>query len=503
MLRAALYGRFSSDNQREESIMAQFRDSEEYCKKKNYCIVARYADEAKSGTTTVGRDRYNQMLDDARRGLFDVIVFHKVDRNARNEFDYYMTKHKLQQIGVRYEYSKQDLDATTPEGQMMESMLVGMAAYYSRNLSNEIKKGLRENVLQGKHAGGPVPYGFLTDENKKYVINEKEAPAVRMIFNLYVAGVHYGTIRKKLFDAGYRNRAGREFTTAGIYEILRNRKYVGDLYLGKTLFRKGRRNSHRTSDDVQYYENVIPAIIPRSLFMEVQEKMDRNRRRTGSGNAKTVYALSGLIFCGRCGSAMVAHSTKNSRGVKNYYYRCPKGRLVGEEKCHQKFVNRDKIETAVYNLIRDTFTSPDAHARIKEVISKNKIKMNPEDYTDQIKRLKQQEAADVRSLDRLYDIYMAEQEDEFTVSKMKKLKEGILRLRNQIQELETRQKIVQSEKFDIDRVIETFQKQLKQKQSPEFIQTLFQLAVKSVTIYPDKIKVALLVTQERFELPTP
>lgn len=348
-----------------------------------------------------------------------------------------------------------------------------------------------------------MPYGFLTDENKKYVINEKEAPAVRMIFNLYVAGVHYGTIRKKLFNAGYRNRAGREFTTAGIYEILRNRKYVGDLYLGKTLFRKGRRNSHRTSDDVKFYENVIPAIIPRSLFMEVQAKMDRNKRRTGSGNAKTVYALSGLIFCGRCGSAMVAHSTKNSRGVKNYYYRCPKGRLVGDEKCPQKFVNRDKIETAVYNLIRDTFTSPNAHDRIKEVISKNKIKINPEDYAEQIKRLKQQEAADVRSLDRLYDIYMAEQEDEFTISKMKKLKEGILRLRNQIEELETRQKIVQEEKFDIDRVIDTFQKQLKQKQSPEFIQTLFQLAVKSVTIYPDKIKVALLVTQERFELPTP
>lgn len=59
------------------------------------------------------------MLEDARRGLFDVIVFHKVDRNARNEFDYYMTKHKLQQVGVRYEYSKQDINATTPEGQMM------------------------------------------------------------------------------------------------------------------------------------------------------------------------------------------------------------------------------------------------------------------------------------------------------------------------------------------------------------------------------------------------
>ena len=79
-----------------------------------------------------------------------MIIFHKIDRNARNEYDYYTTKHLLQQTGIRYEYSKQDIDSNTPEGQMMESVMVGMAAYYSRNLANEIKKGsvkmhMREN----------------------------------------------------------------------------------------------------------------------------------------------------------------------------------------------------------------------------------------------------------------------------------------------------------------------------------------------------------------------
>ena len=98
---------------------------------------------------------------------------------------------------------------------------------------------------------------------------------------------------------------------------------------------------------------------------------------------------------------------------------------------------------------------------------------------------------------------MTDNEDEFTLSKMTQLKEEILKLRTQIKETEDRQIIAQSATFDIDKIIDTFQKQLKQKQSPEFIKTLFELAVKNVIVYPDKIKVVLLVTQERFELPTP
>lgn len=502
MLRAALYARFSSENQREESIIAQFRDSSDYCKRHDYKIVARYADTAKSGTTTVGRDQYKAMLRDAQKGKFDVVVFHKIDRNARNELDYYLTKHKLEEAGVKYAYSRQDIDSSSPEGQMMESMLVGMAAYYSRNLSNEIKKGLRENAFQGKSTGGRAPYGFSTDSEKRLIINEKEAPAIRSIFEWYAGGAPYAIIRERLFNAGYRNRAGKEFPITAIYEILHNRKYVGDLALGKTFHRKGKRNTHQINPDVQYFENVIPAIISRDLFEEVQEKMERNKKRSGSGNAKAIYALSGLIFCGECGAAMVAHNTKNSRGIKNYYYRCPHSRLVGDEKCPQRMINRDYIEGEIYNLIRNIFTSADARDRIKHVALSHKSDTAP-NYADQLKRLRVQFATAKQKLDKLYDLYMSDLEDEYTLQKMADLKDELKRLKDQIIEIESRQRIGALTDENTDRIISIFQKMLKKKQDSEFIKTLFSLTVKSVTVHPEKVKVALLVTQERFELPTP
>jgi len=91
---AALYARFSSDNQREESIVAQMRAGREYCTKNKYMVIKEYADQAFSGTND-NRPAFQEMLRDAKAGLFEVIVFHKVDRNGRNEYDYYSNKKKL------------------------------------------------------------------------------------------------------------------------------------------------------------------------------------------------------------------------------------------------------------------------------------------------------------------------------------------------------------------------------------------------------------------------
>ena len=85
MLRAAIYARYSSDNQRHESIETQYRICEDHCRQKGYLVVAHYADEAKTGTTAVGRDGFRQMLTDARRDIFDVLVVYTLDRAARQE----------------------------------------------------------------------------------------------------------------------------------------------------------------------------------------------------------------------------------------------------------------------------------------------------------------------------------------------------------------------------------------------------------------------------------
>ena len=95
MLRAVIYARFSSDNQREESIDAQVRICTEYCKHRGYLLNNVYADEAKSGRFVTKREAYNQMMADAIERKFDIIIFHKLDRNARNEFNYYSFQNTL------------------------------------------------------------------------------------------------------------------------------------------------------------------------------------------------------------------------------------------------------------------------------------------------------------------------------------------------------------------------------------------------------------------------
>lgn len=107
MQRAVIYARFSSDMQREESIDAQVRACREHCKRNGYIVTNIYTDEAKSGRSTIKRDAYNQMMVDAMDKKFDVVVFHKIDRNARNEFNYYTFTNNLERLGIGYEYAVQ------------------------------------------------------------------------------------------------------------------------------------------------------------------------------------------------------------------------------------------------------------------------------------------------------------------------------------------------------------------------------------------------------------
>lgn len=189
-MNAVIYARYSSDNQREESITAQLRACREYCRKKGYILVREYTDEAMTGTND-DRAGYLKMIKDAQKHLFDVAIFHKIDRNARNEYDYYINKMKLLRSGIHVEYASLGFDIETPEGQLMENQLVGMAAYYSRNLSNEVRKGLKENALQGISCGGIPPFGYKVVD-KTYYIDEREAMIVRFIFKMYVADYTYG-----------------------------------------------------------------------------------------------------------------------------------------------------------------------------------------------------------------------------------------------------------------------------------------------------------------------
>ena len=156
--RAALYSRFSSDNQRTESIDAQLRAMHAYCEQHHFTIVNTYVDEARSATND-RRPSFQQMIADSAGKAFNIVLVHKLDRFARNRYDSAIYKRELKKNGVTVYSVLENLDSS-PESIIMESVLEGMSEYYSQNLAREVMKELTENALQCKHNGGKPPLGY-------------------------------------------------------------------------------------------------------------------------------------------------------------------------------------------------------------------------------------------------------------------------------------------------------------------------------------------------------
>ena len=369
--RVALYARFSSDNQRSESIDAQVRAMTAYCKQHNFTIVETYIDEAKSATTD-RRPAFQQMITDSSAHTFNILLVHKLDRFARNRYDSAVYKRELKKNGVTVYSVLENLD-DSPESIMMEAVLEGMAEYYSQNLARETMKGLRENALQCKHTGGIAPLGYDIDpDTRKLVINEDEARAVRIIFEMYGNGYGYSAIIDRLYELNLKTKMGKDFGKNSLYSILSNPKYKG-MYVYNRCSAKntvGTRNTHlyKDDEDIVFVEGGCPQIVPTDVFVKVQNKLTEHKHTGGRANAKESYLLSGKVFCRECGKAMVGNSRHSGRSkLLHVTYRCPSRKYA----CSNKEINRDYLERYVVELIeREILNSQSLH-KLRRAIEKH------------------------------------------------------------------------------------------------------------------------------------
>lgn len=345
--KAAIYARYSSDNQRDESIDAQVRAIEEYAKNNDIQIVKKYVDKAKSATSDK-RPGFLQMIADSGIGIFDTVIIHKLDRFSRDKYDSAKYKRKLKQNGVRLISVVEHLDGS-PESIILESVIEGMAEYYSKNLAREVMKGMKETAHQCKHTGGIPPLGYDVNEDKTYRINDKEAEGVRMIFEMYANGHGYSEIIGKLNNMGVRTKSGKTFAKNSLTSIIRNEKYSG-VYIFNRCPKKdefGRRNNHnqKSEDEMIRIEGGMPQIVSKELFDSVQEIIGKRKKAPGANKAKVQYLLSGLIKCGECGYAM--NGNRRTSNIKPDYisYRC--GCRHSKHECTNKEIRKEYIEEFV------------------------------------------------------------------------------------------------------------------------------------------------------------
>ena len=336
-MKAVIYARYSSDNQREESIEGQLRECTAFAEKNGYTILRHYIDRAFSAKTD-NRPEFQNMIKDSSQGLFDIVLVWKLDRFSRNRYDSAHNKSILKKNNVKVVSATEKISEGS-EGILMESILEGFAEYYSADLSEKIVRGMTENALKHKFNGGGHTMGYVIDEDQCFQIDPLTAPFVLEAYKRYDAGATMKEIRDWMNEQGFRNSHGNPIAYSGVEHILSNRRYLGE---------------YRYRDIV--VPNGIPQIVPQDLFDRVQERMARNKKAPAHYKAEDEYILSGKLFCGYCGEPMVGESGTGRNGV-HHYYKCSsiKRKL---KNCSKKTVKKNWLEDTVIQEIKQFLDDP-------------------------------------------------------------------------------------------------------------------------------------------------
>lgn len=484
------YCRFSSDLQREESIDAQQRYIKAYAYQNHYKITKFYCDRAKSGKN-MNRPEFQKMLEDSKKGNFQVIIVHKLDRFSRNTVDTLQTIDELKNRGVDVVSAYERIESNAM-GKLILSIYSGMGEYYISNLANEVLKGQRENAYHCKANGGVGCLGYnIVDQ--KYVINEKEAESVRLIFQMYSNGYGYNAIIDKLNSLGYVTKAGKPFGKNSLYNIINNEKYTGT-FLFNQIARgdsHGKRNSHRLKKESEIIRipNGIPAIISKELWNRVQAIRQINPK--GKSHNKYFYLLSGLMYCGECGYKMHGNPRSLGKGRPTYItYRC--NHKDNNRCCHSKEVRCEYVEAFVIEeLFRHFFNNtsiPIITKQLKEKFKQDSMKKS-EEYLMYQSTLKMQK----KSRNNLMD---AMKQSGYQKSLVEELKN----VDSQIETCESFLKKFDEQNGNIPVITEeqvssslTKLKEFAKTSRREEVRAMIQSYVERVTVYNDRIEVTYKV----------
>ena len=322
------YARYSDASQTEQSIEGQRIVCYEYAQRNGYKIIAEYIDRAISGTAAENRPEFMRMINDSGKRQFQAVLVYQLDRFARNRYDSATFKAKLKKNGVKVLSARENI-SDDASGILMESVLEGMAEYYSVELGQKIRRGMSINAEKCLSTGGTRLLGYNVDEDKKYNINEEEADIVKRIYRMYLDEKTMADIIRYLNENQLKTSKGNKFTKSSLHNILTNERYKGIHQYNGTKTPGG-----------------MPQIIDDATFDDVQVLMAKNKKAPARTKAiEDFYLFTTKLFCGCCNSAITGVSGTSRNGSFHQYYQC-----VGNKRksgCNKKNVKKAFIEDRV------------------------------------------------------------------------------------------------------------------------------------------------------------
>ena len=395
----ALYARVSSDRQDVDlSVAAQLRALRDHAEKNGHVVVREYIDEAESGWVD-DRPQFNKMIEEARSpdAAFREILVWKFSRFTRKREHAVAYKSMLRRRGVRVVSITENAD-DTPSGKLLEGIIESVDEFYSENLAEEVRRGMREAASRGFWIASRTPFGYnrimVQDGAKKrpkLEPDEETAYVVKRIFELADAGRGMLDIARVLNDEGISSATGKLWSNNAVHFILTNEVYMGTLVWG-TAATDG-------ADPVRV-ERAFPSIVSKTQFRRVNARMrSRAPRITHPRRVASSYMFSGLVKCYRCETLLSGQDAKSGRF---HYYVCQSLLKRGKDGCDTPRLNARRFEELIVRRIHSSILT-EGIGDLTKVVAKELDGL----VREQRRRLEtiESELADVRRrLGRLWDI---------------------------------------------------------------------------------------------------
>ena len=390
-MRFAIYARYSSEMQNELSLEGQETCCRQAVADRGGAVVAVYTDSARSGWS-LDRDGFKRLQADAQRGRFDAVMVWKFDRLARNHDHAVMIKMLL-----RHEYGLKlycvegfsEDDDNSPYTALMEQMLACFAAFYSRNLSSETKRGKRQRAIKGEFNGSIPPFGYrlvtqsqATEQCPAGLYVEPRAAAIlRRAFRLYSTGNYsHADIADWMNKRPYvqKLRAGQQpINREMVRDMLQNRVYTGRVRYTETIY-KGSLGENRTTKRhrSEWFEGKHQAIITDELFEICQQVCKDATRVRHKVSTIRSYTLQDRVYCARCLARKPDNLVDDNYGKmrpnwierdKLAYYRCI-AHARGYEPCGQRYIRVEVLDQQIYEILSNLSFSDDIQARIEQAV---------------------------------------------------------------------------------------------------------------------------------------
>ena len=460
---AVAYARYSSAGQRDVSIEQQLSDIRAFARREGYTIVHEYADHARSGFKNASaRTAFQSMMAAAESGSFDTVISWKVDRFGRNREESALFKGRLRRFGVKVLYAMEPI----PEGSagvLLEGMLEATAEWYSRQLSENVTRGMTDNATKCLYNGTRV-LGYTRGSDGRYAIQPDEAGIIRHIFKEYTSGLSAARICADLNARGLTTSRGKRWQPESLLRVISNERYTGVYIWG----------SIRVPDG-------MPAIIERSIFEEAQRMKQKTGRHIEQGAVD--YLLTGKAFCGHCGSAMIGDSGTSKTGARHYYYTCQAHKA--RKGCTKKSLQKDYLEGAVVDYVLDYVLSDPQIEKTADAVmalQAEELKSSP------LAAMEAERTEVLKQIDNINNAIAAGVWSSSTVAKLRELEATAENLRISCDTL----RFSQSQLMDRDRVI-FFLKQFTKgdRQDPLLRRHIIETFINAVYVFDDHLKLVI------------